>query len=83
MTSTSTSRGFAAVILAAGQGTRMKSAQPKVLHAIAGRPMVAWPVAAALEAGAERVVVVLGHGKEQVEAALVALKEAIQELRRG
>ncbi|MCB9597179.1 MAG: bifunctional UDP-N-acetylglucosamine diphosphorylase/glucosamine-1-phosphate N-acetyltransferase GlmU [Sandaracinaceae bacterium] len=86
MTSTSTSRGFAAVILAAGQGTRMKSAQPKVLHAIAGRPMVAWPVAAALEAGAERVVVVLGHGKEQVEAALVAsdrVETALQAEQRG
>src|SRR4051812_34963174 len=44
--------------MAAGQGTRMKSATPKVLHEICGRPMVAWPVIAAQEAGAERVVVV-------------------------
>jgi bifunctional UDP-N-acetylglucosamine pyrophosphorylase/glucosamine-1-phosphate N-acetyltransferase len=49
---------FTAVVMAAGQGTRMKSATPKVLHEICGRPMVAWPVAAAQEAGAERVVVV-------------------------
>jgi bifunctional UDP-N-acetylglucosamine pyrophosphorylase/glucosamine-1-phosphate N-acetyltransferase len=49
---------FSAVVMAAGQGTRMKSATPKVLHEICGRPMVAWPVAAAEEAGAERVVVV-------------------------
>ncbi|MBX3274827.1 MAG: bifunctional UDP-N-acetylglucosamine diphosphorylase/glucosamine-1-phosphate N-acetyltransferase GlmU [Sandaracinaceae bacterium] len=67
---TSNVGGFAAVVLAAGQGTRMKSALPKVLHEIAGRPMVDWPVAAALEAGAARVVVVLGYGKAQVEAAL-------------
>ncbi|WCB92391.1 Bifunctional protein GlmU [Baekduia alba] len=46
--------------MAAGQGTRMKSATPKVLHEICGRPMVAWPVIAAQEAGAERVVVVAG-----------------------
>jgi bifunctional UDP-N-acetylglucosamine pyrophosphorylase/glucosamine-1-phosphate N-acetyltransferase len=49
---------FSAVVMAAGQGTRMRSAVPKVLHEICGRPMVAWPVIAAQEAGAERVVVV-------------------------
>jgi len=46
------------VILAAGQGTRMRSEVPKVLHELCGRPMVLWPVLAALEAGAGRVVVV-------------------------
>ena len=46
------------LILAAGQGTRMRSKTPKVLHELCGRPMVLWPVQAALEAGAERVVVV-------------------------
>ncbi len=46
------------LILAAGQGTRMRSQMPKVLHELCGRPMVLWPVQAALEAGAERVVVV-------------------------
>jgi bifunctional UDP-N-acetylglucosamine pyrophosphorylase/glucosamine-1-phosphate N-acetyltransferase len=48
------------VILAAGQGTRMRSALPKVLHLICGRPMVEWTVAAARAAGAARVVVVGG-----------------------
>ena len=59
-----------AIVLAAGQGTRMKSALPKVLHPLLGRPMLAYPVQAALDAGAERVVTVLGHGNEQVQAEL-------------
>ncbi len=46
------------VILAAGQGTRMRSATPKVLHDLCGIPMVLWPIRAALAAGAGRVVVV-------------------------
>jgi bifunctional UDP-N-acetylglucosamine pyrophosphorylase/glucosamine-1-phosphate N-acetyltransferase len=46
------------VILAAGQGTRMRSRTPKMLHDICGRPMIDWTVAAALEAGAGKVVVV-------------------------
>lgn len=46
------------VILAAGQGTRMRSTLPKMLHPICGRPLVEWPIAAAREAGADRIVVV-------------------------
>jgi bifunctional UDP-N-acetylglucosamine pyrophosphorylase/glucosamine-1-phosphate N-acetyltransferase len=46
------------LILAAGQGTRMRSKTPKMLHELCGRPMVLWPVLAAQEAGASRVVVV-------------------------
>src|SRR6202035_3391582 len=46
------------LILAAGQGTRMRSRTPKVLHELCGRPMVLWPVRAALAAGAGRVLVV-------------------------
>lgn len=60
------------IVLAAGQGTRMKSQTPKVLHRLAGRSLVAWSVGAALEAGADRCVVVVGHGREQVEADLRA-----------
>ncbi len=47
-----------ALILAAGQGTRMRSCTPKVLHDLCGRPLIAWPVAAARAAGAGRIVVV-------------------------
>ena len=46
------------VILAAGEGTRMRSSLPKVLHPLCGRPLILWPVAAAQEAGAGKVVVV-------------------------
>src|SRR5688500_754936 len=46
------------VIIAAGEGTRMRSATPKVLHPLCGRPLILWPVAAALQAGAGKVVVV-------------------------
>jgi len=60
----------AVVILAAGKGTRMKSARPKVLHPLLGQPMIRYPVQAALASGAERVVVVVGHRAEEVEGAL-------------
>lgn len=49
---------FNAIVMAAGRGTRMRSATPKVLHPICGRPMIAWVVAAAREAGAGQLVVV-------------------------
>jgi bifunctional UDP-N-acetylglucosamine pyrophosphorylase / glucosamine-1-phosphate N-acetyltransferase len=48
------------VILAAGEGTRMRSALPKVLHPILGRPMILWPILAAQAAGAGRIVIVDG-----------------------
>jgi bifunctional UDP-N-acetylglucosamine pyrophosphorylase/glucosamine-1-phosphate N-acetyltransferase len=51
------------LILAAGQGTRMRSRTPKVLHDLCGVPMVLWPVRAALAAGAGRVVVVDSPGR--------------------
>ena len=59
---------IAAVILAAGKGTRMKSALIKVLHPAAGRPMIEWPMAAARETGADPVVLVIGHQADAVSA---------------
>jgi len=59
---------FAALILAAGKGTRMKSDRPKVLHEVCGVSMIRHAIDCALAAGAERVVPVIGHGAEQVRA---------------
>lgn len=56
------------VILAAGQGSRMKSALPKVLHAVAGRPMLHHVIATAKQLGAETIHTVIGHGADQVKA---------------
>jgi bifunctional UDP-N-acetylglucosamine pyrophosphorylase/glucosamine-1-phosphate N-acetyltransferase len=61
---------LAAIVLAAGQGTRMRSRLPKVLHPLAGRPMLDHVRATAAAAGADPVVVVTGHAAEEVEAAL-------------
>ncbi len=59
-----------AVILAAGMGTRMKSALPKVLHPVAGKPMLLHVVDALKEAGVDEIIAVLGHGSDQVEKVL-------------
>ncbi len=56
------------VILAAGQGSRMKSALPKVLHAVAGRPMLHHVIGTAKQLGAETIHTVIGHGADQVKA---------------
>ena len=64
--------GINVVILAAGQGKRMHSALPKVLHCIAGRPLLAHVTAAARELKPARICVIYGHGGEQVPDALRA-----------
>ena len=61
---------LAIVILAAGQGTRMKSARHKVLHPIAGRPLIEHLLASAAQLAPQRQVVVVGSGRDQLEAAL-------------
>jgi bifunctional UDP-N-acetylglucosamine pyrophosphorylase/glucosamine-1-phosphate N-acetyltransferase len=60
---------FTAVILAAGEGTRMKSETPKVLHRVCGVPMLGHVVRAAKSAGAGRIIVVIGSGAELVKKA--------------
>lgn len=57
----------AALVLAAGKGTRMKSGLVKVLHELAGRPMLSWPLEAARETGTVHIVVVAGHQADQVQ----------------
>ncbi|PLP61292.1 bifunctional N-acetylglucosamine-1-phosphate uridyltransferase/glucosamine-1-phosphate acetyltransferase [Mesorhizobium loti] len=64
-----TSRTCLSIILAAGEGTRMKSALPKVLHQIAGLPMVAHVVKAAETAGATDIALVIGHGADEMRKA--------------
>jgi bifunctional UDP-N-acetylglucosamine pyrophosphorylase/glucosamine-1-phosphate N-acetyltransferase len=66
---TSSARPLAVVILAAGQGTRMKSGLVKVLHEVAGRPMLAYPLELAEALDAERGVVVVGRDAEKVREA--------------
>ncbi len=77
-------RPIAVVILAAGQGTRMKSGLAKVLHPIAGRPMLGYPLAAAEALGPERTVVVVGRDSEQVERTFAGrARFALQREQRG
>jgi len=79
-----TRRGLAVVILAAGQGTRMRSRRSKVLHEIAGRPMLAYPLAAAERLGGERLVVVVGRDAHEVQECFAGRAEfALQAERRG
>ncbi|MBN2113319.1 MAG: bifunctional UDP-N-acetylglucosamine diphosphorylase/glucosamine-1-phosphate N-acetyltransferase GlmU [Acidimicrobiia bacterium] len=59
-----------AIVLAAGRGTRMKSERPKVLFEVAGRSLLAWVLDAVAEVGADEVIVVVGHGADEVRAAL-------------
>ncbi len=73
-----------AVVMAAGQGTRMKSALPKVLHEIAGRPLVGWVLDALSGVRVEHTVVVVGHGAAAVRRALPdGCAVAVQREQRG
>ena len=66
---------IALVILAAGKGTRMRSDLPKVLHKVAGAPLLAHAMASGASLSPERTVIVTGHGAEQVEAAAREIDE--------
>lgn len=75
---------IAAIILAAGKGTRMRSARHKVLHPIAGRPMVEHLLEGVAELAPERLVMVVGDGRDQLQAALGDRAEfAVQEPQLG
>jgi bifunctional UDP-N-acetylglucosamine pyrophosphorylase/glucosamine-1-phosphate N-acetyltransferase len=71
------------VILPAGEGTRMKSAVPKVLHPLCGRPLICWPVAAAQAAGAGRVIVVDNPKRRLEEHLPEGVDTAIQQEPKG
>ncbi|MFF2505213.1 bifunctional UDP-N-acetylglucosamine diphosphorylase/glucosamine-1-phosphate N-acetyltransferase GlmU [Streptomyces sp. NPDC058067] len=77
----------AVVVLAAGEGTRMKSATPKVLHEISGRSLVGHVLAAARELSPENLVVVVGHERERVREHLAGIdpeaRTAVQEQQNG
>lgn len=77
----------AAIILAAGKGTRMNSDLPKVAHHAAGAPMVEWVVRAAVEAGVSRVVLVVGHQQEVVrdlfDGSVYPIEYAVQSEQKG
>ncbi len=73
-----------AIVLAAGKGTRMKSSLPKVLHPVAGRPMLHWVVEAVRATGPDRILIVVGHGAEVVAEGLDdGLEIAVQEEQNG
>ena len=64
-----------AIVMAAGEGTRMKSNHAKVSHQILGKPMACWVIDAALAAGCTRVVVVVGSHSDEVRALISAAYE--------
>lgn len=76
---------ISAVILAAGKGVRMCSHLPKVVHCVAGRPMVVHVVDAVREAGVEKIVLVVGHGRNAVEELFTpgSVEFAVQEEQLG
>jgi bifunctional UDP-N-acetylglucosamine pyrophosphorylase/glucosamine-1-phosphate N-acetyltransferase len=69
-TKTTRTRTLTAVVLAAGKGKRLKSARPKVLHPICGKPALWHVLQAALGAKPSKIVIVVGHGAEDVKAAV-------------
>jgi len=75
----------AALVLAAGQGTRMKSDLPKVLHTMAGRPLLGWVLSALEDLGVGRQLVVIGHQRDLVRAAFAdaGVEWVIQAEQRG
>ena len=73
-----------AIVLAAGQGTRMKSNLYKVLHPVCGKSMVAHVIDNIIDLGTDRIVTIVGHGAEKVEQTLGEKSEyALQEEQLG
>ncbi len=73
----------AAIVLAAGEGSRMKSKHPKVTHCILEKPLVRWVIDAAKQAGVEKVITVVGHGRTEVEPLVADTIPVVQEQQLG
>ena len=78
-----TTASLTCLILAAGRGTRMKTALPKPLHKVAGRPMVSYAIRAAQALQPEKIVVVVGPGMEQLADAVAPHDTALQAEAKG
>jgi bifunctional UDP-N-acetylglucosamine pyrophosphorylase/glucosamine-1-phosphate N-acetyltransferase len=72
-----------AIVLAAGEGTRMRSSLPKVAHEVLGVPLVRWVVDAVHGAGIERIITVVGHGGDAVSALVPDTETVVQHARLG
>ncbi|NQU05990.1 MAG: NTP transferase domain-containing protein, partial [Calditrichaeota bacterium] len=79
------SRSFVTIIMAGGQGKRMKSDLPKVLHKLSGKSLVHHVIDLAFEVGSERVILIVGHGRELVkhETRELGVEWAVQEEQLG
>ena len=74
---------LAIVILAAGKGTRMKSDKSKVIHEIAGRPLIGWLIETVESLNPEKIIVVVGEGMDDVAAAVAPHSTVIQKIQKG
>ena len=75
---------IAAIVLAGGKGTRMNSAKPKVLHEIAGQPMISYSLDVLRGLGLKKIVIVVGYGAEEVKSFLGEVYDyALQEEQLG
>ena len=72
-----------AIVLAAGSGTRMKSAKPKVAHELLGKPLVRWVIDAARQAGVGQVITVLGFGIDMVQPLVQADTQVVEQKQRN
>jgi bifunctional UDP-N-acetylglucosamine pyrophosphorylase/glucosamine-1-phosphate N-acetyltransferase len=78
-----TAMTFSTLILAAGAGRRMKSARPKVIHELLGKPLVRWVIDAAQEAGSAEIITIVGHEREQVIPLVEDTRVVVQAERLG
>ena len=74
---------LACIVLAAGSGTRMKSDLPKVLHPLAGRPMISWILDTASQLGAQKIVVVVGPQGDSIKNAVTPHQTVVQKEQLG